>query len=122
MNKLQPVPSLTLEASYKGVGLGITLDSGATVSFCRRDLVERLGVPVKPNGQLAVLADCKSKIRSLGEVDFVAVERSTGDALLRVRALVVEDLAVGCYGGQTLHLDNNIVDDIKPGDIFLHGG
>jgi hypothetical protein len=58
----------------------------------------------------------------VARVDFLAVERSTGDAVLRVRALVVEHLSAECYGGQTFHLDNNVVDNIRTGNISLHGG
>mgnify|MGYP007058556716 CR=1 FL=1 len=39
LNTLQPVPSQVLHVDYRGQKLTITLDSGATVSFCSAALV-----------------------------------------------------------------------------------
>ena len=116
-NTLQPVPSQLLNVDYRGKKLTITLDSGATVSFCSPALVQRLGLTLQPNSQLALLADSRFRVRSKGEVDFLVVEQT-----LRVRALVMDNLAVDCYGGQTFHLDNAVSGDVSGGRIILHGG
>ena len=121
-NTLQPVPSQLLDMDYRGKKLTITLDSGATVSFCSPALVRRLGLTLQPNSQLALLADSRFRVRSKGEVDFLVVEQTTGEALLRVRALVMDNLAVDCYGGQTFHMDNAVSGDVSGGRIILHGG
>ena len=85
LNTLQPVPSQLLHVDYRGQEFTITLDSGATVSFCSPSLVRRLGLTLHPNSQLALLADNRFRVRSMGEVDFLVVEQTTGEALLRVR-------------------------------------
>ena len=121
-NTLQPVPSQLLNVDYEGKKLTITLDSGATVSFCSPALVQRLGLTLQPNSQLALLADSRFRVKSKGEVDFLVVEETTAEALLRVRALVIDNLAVDCYGGQTFHMDNAVSGDVSGGRVILHGG
>ena len=61
-------------------------------------------------------------MRSLGEVDFLVIENSTGNVVLRVRALVMRNLGAPCYGGQTFHLDNGIIGDVTTNSISLHNG
>ena len=58
-----------LSTSY----LDITLDSGATVSYLRHDMALNLGVQIFPNNQLALLADQRTRMASLGEVDFIVL-------------------------------------------------
>ena len=107
--------------SRDGKTFTITLDSGATVSFISKELCVTLGLEIRPNGQLATLADPKFSVKSVGEVDFVVTECTSGTALLRVRALVLDQLSVQCYGGTTLHLDNHLVPDITMSLIWAHG-
>ena len=107
--------------SWEGKPFTITLDSGATVSFISKQLCTKLGLEIRPNGQLATLADPQYRVKSVGEVDFVVTESTSGKALLRVRALVLEKLAVDCYGGTTLHLDNHLVPDITSSTVWAHG-
>ena len=85
-------------------------------------LAKRLGLQILPNGQLAALAVPHMRAQSMGEVDFLAIEQSTGEAVLRMRSLVVPKLCVDFYGGTTFHLDNDIVANIKTNKITLHGG
>ena len=92
------------------------------MSFCSPALVRGLGLTLHPNSQLALLANSRFRVRSMGEVDFLVVEQTTGEALLRVRALVMDHLAVDCYAGQTFHLDNAVSGDVSGGRIILHGG
>ena len=66
LNTLQPVPSQLLHVDYRGQEFTITLDSGATVSFCSPSLVRRLGLTIHPNSQLALLADNRFRVRSMG--------------------------------------------------------
>ena len=107
--------------SVSGKFFTITLDSGANVSFMSKQLCVSLGLEIRPNGQLATLADPQYSVKSVGEVDFVVTECTSGTALLRVRALVLEKLAVPCYGGTTFHLDNHLVPDITTSTIWAHG-
>ena len=100
----------------------VDLDSGATVSFMRLDVAKRLALSLLPNGQLALLADKVSRMKSLGEIDILVTENETNKVVLRLRALIVENLGVECYGGQTFHLDNGIVDDVSLKTISFHQG
>ena len=95
---IHPVPSMVLMVKFRKLSFPVTFDNGATVSFMRVDLARALGLKFKPNGQLASLADSRYRIKSLGEVNFIVTEVSTGKALLRIRALIMENLAVPCYG------------------------
>ena len=108
-----PIPSQTLNVSLNNLHFQIHLDSGATVSFMRLDLARRLNLKLLPNNQLAMLADKRHQIASLGEINITVTETETNNVLLRLRALVVENLNVQVYGGQTFHLDNGIVDDVR---------
>ena len=113
---------MVLMVKFRKLSFPVTFDNGATVSFMRVDLARALGLKFKPNGQLASLADSRYRIKSLGEVNFIVTEVSTGKALLRIRALIMENLAVPCYGGQTFQLDNGACADISKVTISLHGG
>ena len=42
--------------------------------------------------------------------------------VLRLRALVVNELGVEIYAGQTFHLDNGVVGDVSAKTISLHNG
>ena len=102
--------------------LTLVLDSGATVSFIRLDVVKRLSLELLPNNQLAILADKATRLKSLGEIDILVVEHSTNAVVLRLRALVVNELGVEIYAGQTFHLDNGVVGDVSAKTISLHNG
>ena len=65
----------------------LTLDSGATVSYIRLSVCQKMGLNIRPIGQLAVLAEGETKLPALGEVNFVVNHNSVP---LRMRALVLE--------------------------------
>ena len=113
---------MVLMVKFRGKVFPVTFDNGATVSFIRQDLALALGLKFQPNAQLASLADSRYSIKSLGEVNFIVTEKTTGKALLRIRALIMKNLAVPCYGGQTFHLDNSAYADISTVTISLHSG
>ena len=113
---------MVLMAKFRGKVFPVTFDNGATVSFIREDLAIALGLKFQPNAQLASLADSRYSIKSLGEVNFIVTEKTTGKALLRIRALIMKNLAVPCYGGQTFQLDNSAYADISTVTISLHSG
>ena len=62
-----------LRVSVNDRQLDITLDSGATVSYLRYTKATELGITILPNNQLALLADQKTRMASLGEVDFIVL-------------------------------------------------
>ena len=87
-----------------------------------KECVERLALPILPNGQLTQLAIPKYRDSSIGEVDFTVTECTTGTVQLRVRALILAELSCECYGGQTFHHDNGVVANISNSTVSLHDG
>ena len=80
MNRITPVPSQILTAHYNNHPINITLDSGATVSFIQLSVANSLQIPILPNGQLALLADKKTRLAALGEID-ITLHRSNFSVL-----------------------------------------
>ena len=58
------------------------------------ETAQRLGVKILPNGQLALLADEKTRMQSIGEINALV---NLGHIVLRMRALIVNHLQVECY-------------------------
>jgi hypothetical protein len=97
--------------------LNITLDSGATVSFIRLAVAIDHEFSIQPNQQLALLADEKTRLAALGEIDVTLIRANFS---VRLRALVVKNLQADCFGGTNFHLDNDVEPRIKTGQIKLH--
>ena len=97
LDRLVPIPSQVLLVYYNSIPLSITLDSGATVSYIKISEANRLRLNILPNNQLALLADRKTRMASLGEIDIVVQLNGIN---LRLRALVMEDLQANCSGEQ----------------------
>ena len=117
MNRLTPIASQVLSVSYCDKSLDITLDSGANVSYLRANIAKHLQLIISPNDQLALLADEKTRMASMGEVDFLV---TMNDIQMRIRALVMKNLQADCFGGTTFHADNDITTRIKTGEIKIH--
>ena len=88
------------------------------MSYIRRSKAIELNLKILPNDQLALLADQQTRMASKGEVDFIV---SLGSILLRMRALVMDNLQAECFGGTTFHADNDVEARIKSGTISIHG-
>ena len=116
LNHILPIPSQILETNTDNGILPITLDSGATLSFIREDLVSLLRIPVLPNSQLATLADKKTFIMAVGEINTTVMFQGIP---LKLRALVVRTLQAPCFGGTTFHVDNEIQTDIAHHTIVI---
>lgn len=114
--RLTPIPSQILTLFYNGAPFHITLDTGATVSFIKNSYVQLHSIPIKPNNQLALLADDKTRMASLGEVD---ISLTRGPITARLRALVMENLQADCFGGTTFHHDNDVQPRIKSRQIKI---
>ena len=93
------------------------MDTGATVSFIRLNIVTALNIPILPNNQLALLADDKTKMASLGEID---ITLTRGQFTCRLRALIMKNSQADVFGGTTFHNDNNIQSRIKTKQIRIH--
>lgn len=120
LNSITPIPSQSILVQHSGTEFIVHLDSGATVSFVTLRLAQSLNINIKPNGQLALLADEKTRMQSLGEVNILVL--TGGRIVLRLRALVVKQLQVACYAGTTFHVDNDVTANITNGTISIHGG
>ena len=88
------------------------------MSYIKLDKAITLGLEISPNNQLALLADKRTRIASIGEVDFLV---SLANIQMRVRALVMRHLQSECFGGTTFHVDNDIQTRIKTGTVSIHG-
>lgn len=118
LNRMVPIPSQILLVSYQSSNLQVTLDTGATVSYIRLSDAKRLRLTFMPNDQLALLADEKTRMASLGEVDFLV--HVNKNIVLRIRALIMKNLQAPCFGGTTFHADNDITARIKTGEVLIH--
>ena len=120
LNSIRPVPCQNFLVKYYGDIFLIHLDSGATVSFITHDLVLKIKIEIKANDQLAMLADEKTRMQSLGEIDVLVTVQD--NIVLRLRALVVKHLHVQVYAGTTFHVDNTVEANISTGVIEFHNG
>ena len=116
-SRITPVPSQILTVYNNTKPLNITLDSGATVSFIRLSTAIEHEFPIQPNSQLALLADEKTRLAALGEID---VTLTRANFSVRLRALVVKNLQAECFGGTSFHKDNDIEPRITTGQIKVH--
>ena len=117
LNTISPIASQIMNTMHFSIIFPITLDSGATVSFVREREILAMKIKVHQNGQLATLADEKTRMASKGEID---IEVAIHGIILRLRALVMENLQAICFGGTNFHNDNKITADIAEGTITLH--
>ena len=115
---IETVPSLVLTVFFKRIPVHITLDGGATTNYIRRDICEKLGIRIFPNGQVSLLGDRKTRLPSVGEID----ETFTRDTWhVRFRALVVEELGADMFGGTVFQKDNDIATRIATNEITVKG-
>ena len=87
------------------------------VSFIRLSVAIALNCTILPNTQLALLADEKTRLAALGEIN-ITLSRANFSVLLR--ALVVKNLQADCFGGTNFHKDNDIETRITTGHIKVH--
>ena len=114
---IMSIPSQRLSVQFENSSFDITLDSGATVSYIKYDIASWLKLKIYPNNQLALLADQKTRMSSIGEIDIVVY---VNNIQLHLRALVMQNLQAECFGGTTFHVDNGIEPNIKDGMMLLH--
>ena len=116
-NYIKPVPSQILTLQDKnGKNVHIDLDSGATVSFIKHLTAIDHQFKIKPNNQLSNLADGKTKLPAIGEIDEIFFRNNFQ---LRFQAIVVNDLHCEFVGGNNFITENNIIQDIKNKNIVI---
>ena len=81
-------------------------------------MCQKLGLQILTNFQTSTLGDKKTQLKSLGEVDAIF---SRDSWTVRLRAIVVKDLAADIFGGTVFQHENDIVLRQKTREITVHG-
>ena len=117
-NYIQPVPTQILSLHDKNnQDIHITLDSGATVSYVKLSVAKALNLKIRPNAQLSKLADGKTKMSSVGEVQEIFYRN---DWSVKFHAIVTKELHADIIGGNNFILDNKIIQDFDQKNILVH--
>ena len=96
----------------------ITLDSGATSNYIRKDICKKLAFKIRPNSQTSVLGDQVTKLPAIGEINEVLTRDNWS---VRLRALVVETLSADVFGGTVFHKENDIATRMATREITVNG-
>ena len=115
---ISPVPSQILTLFQNTRIVHIDLDSGCWVSCVKADFAQKMGWRILPNSQLAKLADDKTILKSIGEVN-ETFKRNNWQ--VNFRALVLSQLHTDAIGGNNFMKDNNIEQSIINKTITVHG-
>ena len=117
-NFIQPIPSQILTVQDKNhANVNLDLDSGANVSHCKLEAVQSYGFKIRPNGQLSNLADGKTKMAAIGEVDEIFYRN---DWQVRYHAIVVKDLHCDFIAGTNFIKNNKVIQDFDSKTITVH--
>ena len=117
-NFIKPVPSQILTLQDKNSkNVNIELDTGATVSFVKLSTAVEHNFQIKPNNQLSNLADGKTKLPAVGEIDEIFYRNSFQ---VRFHAIVTRELHTSFVGGNNFFKENSIVQDINNKNIVIH--
>ena len=117
-NFIQPVPAQILTVQDQNhADVHLDLDSGANVSFCKLDTVRAHGFKINPNGQLSRLADGKTPMEALGEVDEIFFRNQFQ---VRFHAIVTKDLHTDFIAGNNFIKENKVIQDFDANTITVH--
>ena len=118
LNYISPVPSQILTLFQKDRIVHVDIDSGCWVSCVRADFAKSMSWRIQPNSQLAKLADDKTVLKSLGEIDEVLTRNNWK---VQFKALVLPELHTEVIGGNNFLRDNHIEQSIHNRTITIHG-
>ena len=90
LSRITPVNSPVLTVYLNNHPINITIDSGATTSFIRKDICTSLNLKISPTGKLIKLGDGCTTLAAIGEVNEVFT-RDKWSVLFR--AIVVKTLS-----------------------------
>ena len=117
-NFIQPIPSQTLSVQdINNKDIHLDLDSGATVSYAKLSSVLAHGFKIKPNSQLSNLADGKTKLPSIGEIDEMLYRNSWS---VRLHAIVTKNLHCEFVAGNNFIKENSVIQDLNSKTISVH--
>ena len=118
ISHIQPVPTQTLtvtDSNKKPVHLDI--DSGATVSYAKYSTVIAHGFKIRPNSQLSKLADGKTEMASIGEINETFFRNSWS---VKFNAIVTKNLHCDFVAGTNFMMQNSIIQDFNSKTITVH--
>ena len=117
-NFIKPIPTQTLTVQdAAGNNIHMDLDTGATVSYVKLDAVKRHNFKIKPNLQLSNLADGKTKMASMGEIDEYFYRNNWK---VHFHAIIAKDLHCDFVAGNNFFLENKVTQDIDNRTITIH--
>ena len=117
-NYIKPVPTQTLTVQdNQGSNVHLDLDTGATVSYAKLEIVLKHGFKIKHNSQLSNLADGKTKMAAVGEIDETFHRNNW---TVRFHAIVTKDLHCNFVAGNNFFMENQVVQNISNATINLH--
>ena len=117
-NFIQPVASQTLSVQdINKKDIFLDLDSGATVSYAKLSDVLAHGFKIKPNSQLSKLADGRTKMAAIGEIDEILYRNNW---CVRFHAIVTESLHCPFVAGNNFIKENSIIQDFNAKTISVH--
>ena len=114
---INPVPSQLLTLFQDNRIVHIDLDSGCWVSCAKLEFVKKMKWKILPNLQLAKLADDKTILKAVGEINQTF---SRNNWTVNYRALVINELHTDMIGGNNFFKDNNIEQSIVNKTITVH--
>ena len=117
-NFIQPVASQTLAVKdINNKDVFLDLDTGANVSYCKLSAVKDHGFKILPNGQLSSLADGKTRMYAIGEIDELFHRNGWQ---IRYHAVVTKDLHCSYIAGNNTIKENSIMQDFNAKTIIVH--
>ena len=115
---ISPVPSQILTLFQDNRIVHIDLDSGCWVSCVKADFAKEMGWKILPNSQLAKIADDKTILKSIGEIN---ENFKRNNWQVNFRALVLSHLHTDVIGGNNFLKDNKVEQSIINKTITIHG-
>lgn len=117
-NFIMPVPTQTLTVQdASNLNVHLDLDTGATVSYAKLKSVLSHGFKIRPNNQLSNLADGRTKMAAVGEIDEIFTRNNWQ---VRFQAIVTKDLHCDFVAGNNFIKHNGIIQDINNKTIKVH--
>ena len=117
-NFIQPIPTQTLTVQdQNNQDIHLDLDTGATVSYVKLSAVKSHGFKIRPNSQLSNLADGKTKMKAIGEIDEIFYRNSWQ---VRFHAIVTQNLHCNFVAGNNFIKENSIIQDLNAKTISVH--
>ena len=117
LSYISPVPSQILTLYQGNKIVHIDLDSGCWVSCIKLEFAKQMNWKIHPNSQLARLADDKTILKSVGEINETLIRNSW---TVNYRALVMKELHTNAIGGNNFIKENKINQSFVNKTITVH--